>query len=197
LLICSKLNSNNSWGQILNQFDLPEEFPTPQANGATSVSTMLSHYYMAILLPFEESYRKNLQETQRKANMANRQGMMPNMSMGGGGMGGGGGQGQAIQQQGMANNPMAMQRMGGNPMNPGMPGPPNMSQSVNGMARYPQQPQRSQSGVMTPGADSLLPVGNIQDEVLDSDIQGIKRKLDATDLDNKRARPRTGKLLSL
>ncbi|KAJ2928818.1 hypothetical protein H1R20_g8288, partial [Candolleomyces eurysporus] len=178
------LNNNNGWSQILNHFDLPEEFPSVQLNGSTSVSTMLSQYYMVILLPFEESYKKNLQENQRKANLANRQGgMMQNPPMGGA-------QGQAMQQQGMANNPMAMQRIGANPMNPSL-GPPNMSQPANGLGRFPQQPQRSQSGVMTPGADSLLPVGNIQDEVLDSDIQGIKRKLDANDLDNKRARPRT------
>lgn len=152
---------------------------------------MLSQYYMAILLPFEESYRKNLQENQRKANLANRQGMMQNLPMGGGV------QGPAIQQQGMANNPMAMQRIGTNPMNQGIPGPHNMPQPANSLARYPQQPQRPQSGVITPGADSLLPVGGLQEEVLDQDIQGIKRKLDTNDLDNKRARPRTGWFLLL
>src|SRR5271154_2396823 len=70
-----QVNANNAWGSILPHFDLPDEFPQMQANGSTSVALMLSQYYMAILFPFEEVYRKNLQDQRGKVSMAGRPGM--------------------------------------------------------------------------------------------------------------------------
>ncbi|KAJ7225717.1 hypothetical protein GGX14DRAFT_640560 [Mycena pura] len=59
------LSRDNGWHLILPHFDLPEEFPLP--NGSNSVAQLLAQYYMAILLPFEEMYRNNIQNQQRKA----------------------------------------------------------------------------------------------------------------------------------
>ncbi|KAJ6519625.1 hypothetical protein C8R45DRAFT_952140 [Mycena sanguinolenta] len=59
------LSRDNTWHLLLPQFDLPEEYPLP--NGQTSVAQMLAQYYMAMLLPFEDVYRNNLQNQHRKA----------------------------------------------------------------------------------------------------------------------------------
>jgi SWI/SNF chromatin-remodeling complex subunit SWI1 len=188
-----QMTSNGTWTQLLPQFDLPEEFPF--SNGTTSVSGMLAQYYRAILFPFEESYKKNMQETQRKANMANQQGNV-GQNMAQRGVPGG-------PQGGMNNNAMTMQqRMGMNSMNQGAtPSPRNMSQPPNTSQRFPMnQPptQRPQSAMMIhPGGDTMLPVGQIPEvNLLDQDVQGIKRKLDSSELDNKRVRPRTGWLIA-
>ncbi|KAJ6574910.1 hypothetical protein B0H19DRAFT_1126314 [Mycena capillaripes] len=68
------LSRDNGWQLILPHFDLPEEYPLP--NGSTNVAQMLSQYYMAILFPFEEVYRNNVQTQQRKAAQASRQASM-------------------------------------------------------------------------------------------------------------------------
>ncbi|KAJ7630741.1 hypothetical protein FB45DRAFT_916453 [Roridomyces roridus] len=65
------LSRENLWHTILPHFDLPEDYNLP--NG-TSVAQMLAQYYMAILGPFEEFYRQNIQNQQRKAQAASRQG---------------------------------------------------------------------------------------------------------------------------
>lgn len=179
------MNNNNAWVQLLSQFNLPQEISGP--HGPTSAAALLAECYKAILFPFEESYKKNLQESQRKASMANRQG---NMGMPAGGVQGG-------QPGGMNNNAMAMQRMA---MNQGAtPGPHNMGQPPNAAQRFPmnQSPQRPQSAMMVPpGSDAMLPVAQIPEvNLLDQDVQGIKRKLDSNDLDNKRVRARTGRSL--
>ncbi|KAG2023320.1 hypothetical protein CC2G_000985 [Coprinopsis cinerea AmutBmut pab1-1] len=176
------LEANNAWASLLPQFDLPEEFPTVQANGSTSVAKMLSQYYMAILLPFEESYRKNMQENQRKASLANRQAMMGNAPMPGS---------QPMPQQAIPNNAAQMQRNVNTPVQ-GMVGG---GQPANGMPRYPSMPPQPQSrpasGMLMQGADSMLPTNHAPDlNMLDQDGQGIKRKLEIGDLE-KRARPRT------
>ncbi|KAJ7042444.1 hypothetical protein C8F04DRAFT_1075940 [Mycena alexandri] len=69
------LSRDNGWHLILSQFDLPEEYPLP--NGQTSVAQMLAQYYMAILHPFEEVYRNNIHNQQRKAQASRLQGLTP------------------------------------------------------------------------------------------------------------------------
>ncbi|KAJ6627124.1 hypothetical protein B0H10DRAFT_1995535 [Mycena sp. CBHHK59/15] len=72
------LSRDDGWHLILPHFDLPEEYLLP--NGTTSVAQRLSQYYMAILLPFEEVYRNNVQNQQRKAQasrQASLQGLPP------------------------------------------------------------------------------------------------------------------------
>lgn len=184
-----RLNSLNGWNQLLRQFDLPEEFPPGHAHASSSVAAVLAQYYRAILTPFEESYKKNVQENQRKAGLVNRAGMMQNPAMGNMPPG------QAMLQQSMNNNPAAMQRMGMNAPGQNMAGPQGMAPSANGAQRFPMNQalgQRPQSGMMVPpGGDAILPGTTPEVNLLDQDVQGIKRKLDSNELDNKRVRPRT------
>ncbi|KAH6917242.1 hypothetical protein BKA70DRAFT_1555793 [Coprinopsis sp. MPI-PUGE-AT-0042] len=169
----NQLTSNNAWPLLLAQFELPEEAPNPQGNGTNSVAMMVRQHYTAILLPFEDSYKKSLQG---KVEQANRQGMNPGMQ---------GRQGMPPQVM-----PNQMQRgMAGGPQ--GMGGP-----SPNGPQAFPtmgQQPQRPQNGIGMTGSEGLIPGSQTPEpNLLDQDPQGIKRKLDLGEIDSKRARPRTG-----
>ncbi|KAJ7597179.1 hypothetical protein C8J56DRAFT_1011680 [Mycena floridula] len=64
------LTANKAWNTLLPHFDLPEFYPEPPANGSNSVAHLLQTYYSGILHPFEEMYRKNIQEQQKRAHMA-------------------------------------------------------------------------------------------------------------------------------
>jgi SWI/SNF chromatin-remodeling complex subunit SWI1 len=66
-----QFSSNNAWGTLLPTFDLPEESPEPLPNGSSSVAIMLQTFYNGILQPFEELYRKNVADQQRKARLIN------------------------------------------------------------------------------------------------------------------------------
>ncbi|KXN89887.1 SWI/SNF chromatin-remodeling complex subunit sol1 [Leucoagaricus sp. SymC.cos] len=165
------LKANNGWSAICAEFNLPEEFSQMQANGSASVALMLEQMYTAILYPFEDLYKKNIQEQQRKAQMASRQ-----MSMA-----------QPGQMRGMPPNgvqpvPAQMQQMQRGPMPAmGMMGqtmPTANSTHFNPAAHTPQTPHQR------PGDPNLL----------DNDIQGIKRKLDLEDPEAKRARQKTDPL---
>ncbi|KAF9240916.1 hypothetical protein BU15DRAFT_87481 [Melanogaster broomeanus] len=65
-----KITQQNAWSQLLPQFDLPEFLPTPMPNGQRSTAAILANYYSAIIQPFEEIYRRNIQDSNRKAMMA-------------------------------------------------------------------------------------------------------------------------------
>jgi SWI/SNF chromatin-remodeling complex subunit SWI1 len=200
-LILAKLfqvNGNNAWGSILPHFDLPDEFPQVQANGSTSVALMLSQYYMAILFPFEEVYRKNLQDQRGKVSMTGRQGMPPQQFPAST-------QGAPRPSLGMSNT----QQLGMRPMNSNNLIPqvlPGGSIPSNGLAQY-----SSVSSTQHHPSSTSLPIGTIDthtpmpseldslmhavdSNLLDPDIQGIKRKLDQDDRDIKRARQKTGML---
>ncbi|KAJ3545888.1 hypothetical protein NMY22_g2260 [Coprinellus aureogranulatus] len=134
---------------------------------------MLAQYYKAILFDFEESYKRNIQDSQRKQNTANRQSNAT----------------QSMSAGGVNNGAMAVQRMA---LNQGA----NPTQPSNGAQRFPVNqppPQRPQSAMMmAPGSDAIpagVPIPEVN--LLDQDVQGIKRKLDSNELDNKRVRPRT------
>ncbi|KAF8973884.1 hypothetical protein BDZ97DRAFT_402638 [Flammula alnicola] len=182
----------NGWGAILQHFDLPEEFPSVQANNSSSVALMLSQYYMAILHPFEEMYKKNIQEQQKKAHIPQRQGSMP---------------GQQFPTTSSLGRPAGMSNMqqpGIRPMNAnGL-----VSQAIppaNGLNQYPpmhnqhrsassQNPHQilapdSHSPMVSSEIDSLA--HTVDSNLLDQDIQGIKRKHDQEERDMKRVRQKT------
>ncbi|KAJ3561107.1 hypothetical protein NP233_g10398 [Leucocoprinus birnbaumii] len=180
------LKANNGWPAICAEFNLPEEFSQMQANGSTSVALMLEQMYTAILYPFEDLYKKNVQEQQRKAQMASRQ-----MSMSGQP-----GQIRGMPPNGMQPGPQQMQQMQQMQRGP-MPAmanhtPQTPHQRPGSTALNPQMPshnialpQSTPQAGMTPASDSNL---------LDNDIQGIKRKLDMEDAEGKRARQKTDPL---
>ncbi|KAF7784441.1 transcriptional regulator family: AT-rich interaction region [Agaricus bisporus var. burnettii] len=169
------LKHNNGWFTIASEFNLPEEFPQVQANGSASVVLMLEQMYTGILFPFEDIYKKNLQEQQRKAQLASRQIPM-----------GQPGQIRTMPANGPQQGPNQMQR-----------GP------VGTMAHTPQAPhQRAGLNAQVPQHNISLSQSTSQagmasgsePNLLDSDIQGIKRKLDIEDPEGKRARQKTDPL---
>ncbi|KAJ7706389.1 hypothetical protein B0H17DRAFT_1126052 [Mycena rosella] len=148
------LSRDNGWHLILPHFDLPEEYPLP--NGTTSVAQMLAQYYMAILLPFEEVYRNNVQNQQRKA--------------------------QASRQASLQGLPPTA------PPRPDGASPQRVSQT-----NAPQTPARRLSSASQGSAQNLGAEVNglvLDSTGLDQD-QGIKRKLESEEADNKRARQKT------
>ncbi|KAG8219929.1 hypothetical protein J3R82DRAFT_927 [Butyriboletus roseoflavus] len=64
-----KVTQQNAWSQLLPHFDLPEYHLAPMPIGQRATSAILAHYYNAIIQPFEEVYRRNVQDTNRKAMM--------------------------------------------------------------------------------------------------------------------------------
>lgn len=69
----------NGWPQLAAQFDLPEEIPQPNGS-STSGAQLLQQYYTALMFPFEETFKTQLQQQHRKAqqaSLASRQGGIP------------------------------------------------------------------------------------------------------------------------
>jgi SWI/SNF chromatin-remodeling complex subunit SWI1 len=203
ILTLHKLRANNGWPAICAEFNLPEEFPQIQANGSTSVALMLEQMYTAILYPFEDLYKKNLQEQQRKAQMASRQMAMSQS-----------GQMRGMPPNGVQGVSPPIQQMQRGPMpNMGMMGPsmPNVNGAhfPNAVTHTPQTPhqrpgstalnaQMSSHNIVLPQSTPQSGMGPTSDSnLLDSDIQGIKRKLDMEDPEGKRARQKTGQLLHI
>ncbi|KAG2129913.1 hypothetical protein DEU56DRAFT_816192 [Suillus clintonianus] len=61
----------NGWLQVAHQFDLPEYLPHLSNPGQQRpVAHILGNLYNAILLPFDDMYRRNMQENNRKAMIA-------------------------------------------------------------------------------------------------------------------------------
>jgi SWI/SNF chromatin-remodeling complex subunit SWI1 len=191
-----QVSNANGWGTILHHFDLPEEFPQMQANNSSSVALMLSQYYMVILHPFEELYKKNIQEQQKKAQMPPRSGGMPGNSFPGS-------NGLARPTSGIPN----MEQPGARQMNANGLMPQNLP-SANSSTQYSQMHNQqrpvstqglhqisapdSHSSVPHPELDSLASV--VDANLLDQDMLGIKRKHDQDERETKRARQKTGKL---
>ena len=153
---------------------------------------------MAILFPFEEVYRKNLQDQRGKVSMAGRQGMPPQQFPGSA-------PSAPRPSLGMSNT----QQLGIRPMNSNnlIPqGLPGGSIPSNGLTQYssvpPTQHHPSSTSLPIGSIDTHTPISSeldslmhaVDSNLLDPDIQGIKRKLDQDDRDIKRARQKTGML---
>ncbi|KAF8898585.1 hypothetical protein BD779DRAFT_1484669 [Infundibulicybe gibba] len=205
------LTSTNGWGAVLPQFDLPEEIPQTQTGSLTSVAALLSQHYMALLFPFEEMYKRNMQDQHKRAQMASRQ------------AGPQGPQPPSTMSRPYQNNihsgapplPGQMQRGMVNPMglmNQGVPGPHTSMTGTNGNSNFPPLPQTPQTPQQRPSSaalnipstsnlnnvvmhDSMVQPPHNQSSdvnVLDQDTQGMKRKMVGDDDDSKRARLKTG-----
>lgn len=156
---------------------------------------MLEQMYTAILYPFEDLYKKNIQEQQRKAQLMSRQ-----MSMG-----------QPGQIRGMPPNgvqpasapmqrgPMPAMGMMGQPIpnvnsahfpNAAMHTPQTPHQRPGSTTLNPQIPPHSLPVTQSTPQPGTGPTG--ESNLLDNDAQGIKRKLDIEDAEVKRARQKTG-----
>ena len=178
--------SNNGWSAILAQFSLPGEVPPLPADAQT-----LGQYYMALLHPFEEMYKRNMQDQHKRAQIS-RQGQNQHPPLA---------QGRPIQVPASASPSAQLQRgpQGPLPVNgasqfpytPQTPHPRPLSANM-GLAQSDQSTPHSLSGL----PDTLLDIpqanGFGDSNVLDQEMQGIKRKMDFDLEDTKRARQKTG-----
>lgn len=188
--------ANNGWPAMLAQFDLPEEIPQPPPNlGSVSVAQTIAQLYMTMLFPFEQWYRSNIQEQQRKA-LASRQSA----------------------QLAPADSPVNNRILNGAQLGQIQRGPsltsintlPSAmsSSGVNGSSPFPPsstphyatpRPESPMSSHPTPGTSHNIPhnipggiplEANVASDTntLDQETQGIKRKMEHDERDVKRAR---------
>lgn len=154
---------------------------------------MLQVFYAGILLPFEEMYRKNVQEQAKKAQMASRQlgapnetpttpsrptGLQPSLS---------GGQLSRGSVTGISGGPAQPSTTNGT-SSPMFSSPPTHQRRPSSSASSAQQP-----GQNTPQnfnvTSSELPQ---QSDSNDPDNNGLKRKSDSEDAEGKRTKQKTG-----
>ncbi|KAK0456210.1 hypothetical protein EV421DRAFT_1750991 [Armillaria borealis] len=184
----SVIGNPGTWAAIASQFDLPEDLPQPHASGTTSSAHALQACYMLILAPFEDLYKKNVHDQQRKAQLSSRQGNVMNQRPGT----------PTRPGQGVANG---MQSGFPNQMQRAQPGFPSANAVApqtphqGGTAPSIPQPSASTAHMSAPQSVDASNVGEGQssDANVLEDIQGgIKRKLDSDDGEGKRARQKTG-----
>ena len=154
---------------------------------------MLSQYYMALLYPFEEFYKKNVQEQMKKAQTPQRSGGMPGQQFP---IPSGVGRPTGIpgmQQPGMRGmNPTGSMSQAMPPTNGLNPYPPMHNQVRHNTSENPHQISAtdSHSPIVSTEMDALA--HTVDSNLLDQDTQGIKRKYDQDVGDGKRARQKTG-----
>ncbi|KAF9229460.1 hypothetical protein BS17DRAFT_688881 [Gyrodon lividus] len=212
-----KITQQNAWSQLLPQFDLPEFLPAPVPNGQRSIATILAYYYNAIIQPFEEFYRRNVQETNRKAMMTagrlqgapavpNSTPSMLHQSPGAALPG------AASQLPGPVNSMMGL-------LNQSVSGNQNVSTSIHGSPSAPAShplpqsphPQQTVSNASISGSHgfsdslsghSLAPplsggnMGHLPNSALnehhEQDVPGMKRRFESEEVDGKRVKLKTG-----
>ena len=198
----------------MQHFDLPEQFSSPQPNGQTSVANTLERYYKDLLDPFEAAYKRNVQEHQRRALMsAGRQPAPPIQQLLS--TGSASGQGRPHQpQNGSIQSNFPEQAQATAPTNatnsvtvpqpitsnhhpqpshsaPAQPQPPPSAASIQRTSPVGTQPQNSSLPDSVPGTGQI-PNGVSDKNILEPDVQGIKRKLDSNEADGKRAKQKLG-----
>lgn len=196
----AQLSQQGLWGQLLQHLDLPEQHLSPNGQPQSTAST-LQHYYMQLLGPFEEAYRKNqMRDQQRMQNRA-----QPGFPMPGGGgqarppsMGGMPGTfppvGTLPAMSGVSGLDMMGQTMGGGNLQ--VPDLPAGGMNVPFATGQAQIPQRHSSQPPIPnGLNPMTATASLSDlngaASVDLDLEGRKRKIEETD-EGKRARQKIG-----
>ncbi|GJE86009.1 ARID/BRIGHT DNA binding domain-containing protein [Phanerochaete sordida] len=194
-----KLNQQGMWGQLLQSLDLPEQHMSPSGQMQSTAST-LQHYYMQLLGPFEEAYRKNqMRDPQRMQGRPQPGFPMP-----------GGAQGRPPSMGGMpgtfppvgslpATNGVNGLDMMGQPMGGGNLQVPDLPAGGLNVPFATGQAQISQRhGSQPPIPNGLHPMtatASMSDlngaGSVDLDMEGRKRKIEETD-EGKRARQKLG-----
>ncbi|KAH9937577.1 uncharacterized protein B0H18DRAFT_1113394 [Fomitopsis serialis] len=200
-----KVNQQGLWPVVLRQLDLPEHFPEPQQHGQP-VAPIVARYYMMIVGPFEEAYRRNMREQQMRAaaqqgpaadglpgpsNMSTMPGMPADTSMNMGAMGPSMSSGSSQMLDSAAPNQIS---------------PTNVSHTPQLAQHSPVAGLNAAAGMstsssltqhMTRSTSSLGPSSIVGQELngadADQEANSRKRKLgEAEDLDPKRVRQKTG-----
>ncbi|KAG6846003.1 hypothetical protein H0H87_011051 [Tephrocybe sp. NHM501043] len=168
--------ANNGWGAFLAQFGLPDEIPQRPPNvGTVPVAPMIGSLYMTMLHPFEQHFKNNLQDQQKRARQA-RQGSTE--VMGHNRLPSGPHPGQS--QRGPSTQSTVV---------PPSPANGGLSYSLSSL----QQPESTPPIEIGSSTAHAVPNGfPLEGNVLDQDIQGIKRKMEYDERDGKRARQKTG-----
>jgi SWI/SNF chromatin-remodeling complex subunit SWI1 len=164
-----------------------------------------------MLHPFEDAYKRNVAEQQRRALAAKQPGTVPPSQVPGGPLGQ-----QHSPQAGAAGTPlhgvpvqMGSTTQPGNimgMMNAQTPAAiansaPHFSLSSQSSSQSPQRPTSAQHpGSSTPQSANVQPSseflsGSHSSDKLESEVQGMKRKLDSEETDAKRTRQKTGMLI--
>lgn len=152
------------------------------------MAKLLHDHYFAFLYPFEQMYKRNLHDQQKKLQMSQTQGSLVEQQFAGS-------SGLPRQNVGMPPN---LQQSGIRPMSSNGITPQSMP-TTNGMGQFmqmgnQQRPPLASSdshGSVTPSDLDAFPQ-TVDANILDQDSQGIKRKHDSDDVDIKRVRQKTG-----
>lgn len=184
LIVNPQVSLNNGWSAILPQFDLPEQIPQRGPNvGTIPVAQMIASLYMTMIYPFEQYYKNNLQDQQKRARQASSQGSvdllgsnrLPS------------GLASAQIQRGPSTQPTSVSVDGSSSFTPSAVQRP---ESAPPTEATPDTSHAHLAGVLNDSqSNNNLSDGN----VLDQEIQGIKRKIGYDDRDGKRAKQKIGK----
>jgi SWI/SNF chromatin-remodeling complex subunit SWI1 len=158
---------------------------------------MVFQIYMQILAPFEESYKKNIAEQQKKAQAtAHRPSGMPGAQFAPPPSLGRPGHGMPNMQQPGMRPPMNVNGAMSQPIPPtnGSPYNPMHNQHRPSSSQNPHQMSTPDSHIPMNSAMDIIP-HTVDSNLLDQDIQGIKRKHEQPDGDMKRVRQKTGTLI--
>jgi SWI/SNF chromatin-remodeling complex subunit SWI1 len=177
----SQIDNAKAWPAFLPHLGLPEEYMDPQTNAPIPVARVLRDHYMTILGPFEQMYRRNMHEQHKKLQMSQSQSSFADPQY------------LARQTAGMSNLPQSGVRpMSSNGIMPqSMAGPNGLGQFLQGgnQQRAALAANDSHSS-LTSDLDTLPQP--VDADLLDQDMQGIKRKHDNDGTETKRARQKTG-----
>ena len=206
------MQQHGLWPAILRQLDLPDQFPEPQSHQA--VAPVLARYYMLIVGPFEEAYRKNLREQQMRAAAqqggqqmpGNAQGGMPDGMAGASNMGAMPGTDAGMNMSSMGPSMASGSSQMLDTAAPNQISPTNASHTPQLAQHSPVAALNGASGMsassslpqhMTRSTSSLGPNAIVGQELngvdADQDANGRKRKLgEAEESDLKRVRQKTG-----
>ncbi len=151
------------------------------------MAKLLRDHYLAFLNPFEQMYKKNMQDQHKKLHMSQSQGSLVEQQFAAS-------SGLPRQNVGMPN----LQQTGMRPMSSNGVTPQSMP-STNGMGQFMQMGNQQRPPLTSSDSHSSITPSDldtfpqtVDTNLLDQDTQGIKRKHDSDGVDTKRVRQKTG-----
>lgn len=180
------MEGTKSWPSVVNALSLPAEATDPQTNTPVNVLKTLHDVYGLILAPFEAMYRRNVQEQQKKSQAAHGQpGMYTDLS-------------RPLTSCSDPRLPVnsnmqtPTRPLGQNGMAPASMAATNGQGSFSGTNNQQRPPLGTSESHGSLGSSDNDPFASSDNNLLDQDVQGIKRKHDGEGPDTKRVRQKTG-----
>ncbi|KAG6901910.1 hypothetical protein C0995_006748 [Termitomyces sp. Mi166 len=171
------VTANSGWSALLPQFGLPEEIPQRGPNvGTIPVAQVIASLYMTMIYPFEQYYKNNLQDQQKRARQAGSQGSLDFL--------GSSRLSSGLHSAQVQRGPLAQ--------------PNSTPSTANGSSSFPPSSVPRPESAPPTEATSHTHLGGVPNDsqsnsnmsdgnVLDLEVQGIKRKVDYDDRDGKRS----------